>query len=243
VRRISVTQPDRRRGIPFTRLAAPGLLISLLFLAAGCIRPTENEGTSTPGVPPVSTIPTVFVPPATTPTTPVPPTNADPAAIQAFLQSYGAQIAANSFNVWHISPWQPDINRPSDYFVSATFTNPSNFPCIGVGIGTRDVAGNLVLFNGGYHCANNPAAASVAGQWLVTDSQGRPILIFAGRVLAPNVANVQLVFPSGPGGPFPPTNGTFISNILTLDFATQLNLLDANGAVIASEAIPVSPQG
>lgn len=242
VRRISVPQPDRRRGIPFTRLAAPGLLISLLFLAAGCIRPAEKDNpTATPGG---ILIPSPIV---QTPLTPGPITSDGSnnlIRMEAFVQSYGAQPVPGSTRVWVETTYLQDL------IVGIVFQNPSGLPCIGVGIGQHDggnngtTAVNLInVFTGGYHCATDPAGLGIAGQWLVTDSTGGPLVIFAGQIATPTAQSVALVFPNRDPYITQLSGGSFILLDNSLNFPTEVIIRDATEAEIGRIPIPVSPQG
>ncbi|MBI5928262.1 MAG: hypothetical protein HY862_03070 [Chloroflexi bacterium] len=208
---------------------------------SGCIRPSSSSPTATPG----GII--VMTPPISNQTTPgVVATNPSNNLIrmEAFVQSYGAQTVPGSTRVWAETTYLQDL------IVGIAFVTPSNARCIGVGIGNHDGGQNATgainlinVFNGGFHCDANPTALGVAGQWLVTDSRGTPLIILAGQVFAPNAQSVVLLYPTGTPYQTPLTSGNFIVLDDSLNFPTEVSIHDATDVEIGRIAIPVSPQG
>ncbi|KAB2860006.1 MAG: hypothetical protein F9K46_10735 [Anaerolineae bacterium] len=242
MRRISVIQPDRRRGVSIARITAPGIFIGLMLLMSSCIRPNDTPPTATPGGPIMVTPPVIV-----TQTTPgVIDTNLSINLIrmEAFVQSYGAQPIPGSTRIWVETIYLQDL------VVGIAFQNQSGLNCIGVGIGNHDGGQNstglpnlINVFNGGYHCVSTTTDLGVAGQWLITDSRGTPLIIFAGQAFAPNAQSVVLLYPDGTQRATPLTSGSFLFMETSLNFPSEVSIRDAADVELGRIAIPVSPQG
>lgn len=235
MRRISVRQPDRRRGITFTQIAAPWIFIGLMLLLSACIRPNANNGTATPAGVIAMTPPLVNSTPGVT----VPNSSNNLIRVEAFVQSYGANTTPGSTRLLGEIPYLQDL------IAGITFQNQSNLNCIGVGIGNHDGAQNLTnVFSGGYHCMTSPTEAGVAGQWLVTDSRGTPLVIFAGQIFLSNAQSVVMLNPDGTQNSSTPlANGGFMFVVSSLNFPSEASIRDAGNVEIGRVSIPVSPQG
>ncbi len=240
MRRISVIQPDRRRGVSIARIAAPGIFIGLMLLMSGCIRPNNTPPTVTPGGPIVITPSSVNQTPGVIATNP----SNNLIRMEAFVQSYGALPIPGSTRTWAETTYLQDL------IVGIAFQNQSGLACIGVGIGNHDGgqnstgAVNLInVFNGGYHCIGSAAELGVAGQWLVTDSRGTPLIIFAGQIFSPTAQSIVLLFPDGTEYRTPLTGGSFILLDDSLNFPSAVSVRDAADLELGQIGIPVSPQG
>lgn len=242
MRRISVIQPDRRRGVSIARITAPGIFIGLMLLISSCIRPNDTPPTATPGGPIMVTPPVIVT--QTTPGVVVANPSNNLIRMEAFVQSYGAQPIPGSTRIWAETTYLQDL------IVGIAFQNQSGLNCIGVGIGNHDGgqnstgAVNLInVFNGGYHCVSTTTDLGVAGQWLVTDSRGTPLIIFAGQTFTPNAQSIVLLFPDGTEYRTPLTSSSFILLDDSLNFPSEVSIRDATDIELGRIAIPVSPQG
>jgi hypothetical protein len=214
-------------------------LVMLAGLVAGCIKPVnEGELTLTPG-----STPQGIVTPINSSNgggiTPIAPTgvSADLLVIQGFLQSYGAQPTPGSLTLWRIAAFE------SDLILGVNFGNPSGLPCIAVGLGSRDAAGNLSIFTGGFHCASEPGSPAVVGQWTLATSTNKTLTIIAGLVVAPDVQRVAIVFANAPQYEETLQNRNFMVLRTDFIFATMVNISNIYGNLVGQPPVPLNPQG
>lgn len=244
------------------------ILLLVLILLTGCIRPdvatptpeaettnvadiTTTEGdTNQPPTDPAQP-PAAF--PSATPDQPSAPTSdsfqstqtpsGDPAAqLAAAVQSYFLFSTGQQLpaDPQTVSFWST-AQIGTEFLTGFVFNNPSGLPCVGIAA-YREEFGNLNVYNGGYHCSTDPSQPGVAAQWLM-DIGGIPIVAITGKVTAVGATGVGIEYQNiAPEPAQLSPNGNFLVPRQDFSFASTVTIPDQNGNLIGSLAVPMNPE-
>ncbi|HEX3052595.1 MAG TPA: hypothetical protein VHP83_18185 [Aggregatilineaceae bacterium] len=203
-----------------------GILIVLLVLLAGCIKPVEEKPTPGPTSAIMPPTPTFGQPPATVAVATVdtgavatPAPSAFLPLVQQFLQSRG--VIAPDLRISYDQALAPD------QLLGFSYTDPNGQLCSGYLLAVND--GTAWVPNvGGSVCGMQPGVAAHYGTIPILPTGQQPLTLVFGRVDDTSVTAISAAFDDGSSQNADPNNGGFmivkpgIAGVTTVVAANQL---------------------
>jgi len=222
------------------RRSGLALIIVLVSLLPGCIKPVSEE--PTPAIATLTAAPPAdgSLPPTSTaatnaaqPTAPGVPVTSP--AVTQFLLDRG--VAVSDLNIWYSQSLR------TDRLESFTYQNAQGLPCAGWLL-TVFQNGGWQAVNGTLSCAAQPGTAALASISLFATTDGTPYIIVFGRVQEPTVSALAIVYTDGENKTIQPVNGGFLFaregffDINTIVY--RLTAINEQGNTVIDN-IPLSP--
>jgi hypothetical protein len=219
------------------------LLIILAGVLVACIRPVDEQPSSTPTAPPVPAVgegaADALPPPPAEPTAiptlssgePVtaPPAGADPTTLATeFIQRRGDSPS-------NVAIWL-EQQLGADQLHAFSYTGAVGEPCAGF---LLTAVPGTPSDNGAIACSPDPAAGVFAGVTLLLTSDGQPYSIAFGQVLDPTIAAITAIFDDGTTNQTQPVQGGFFIAVPGVAPLTGLTAQDPTGTTII-EQVPQS---